>query len=100
TVGNGAGMTGKQTGQPRIIGAEDQRSAGLPRKLLELAADRVEVRVVVQMLLVHVQYDGKIRMEFPQGAIAFIGFDDEERRSVGRGLKLRAETGMRFELGH
>src|SRR6185503_5151453 len=84
TVGDGAGMPGKQAGQPRIIGAEDQRSAGLLGKLLELAANRVEIRVIIQMLFVDVQNDGQIRMEFAQRPIAFVGFDDEQGESGGR----------------
>jgi hypothetical protein len=77
-VGDGAWMPGQQLGQPRIVCTEDDVMARLGSELAKLAADGIEVFVIVEMFRIDVQDDRVTRIEFAQTAIAFIRFDDEQ----------------------
>ena len=77
TVGDRSGTLGEEFGQTRIVRAEDQPTARLFGEGMKLAADGFQVGIKIEMLGVHVQHDGVVGMELTQGAVAFVGFDDE-----------------------
>ena len=74
-----AGPRREKFGEPRIVGAEDEMAGGLRGEVRELAADGVEVRVKIEMLLIHVEHDGVFRRKLAQRAVALVGLDDEVR---------------------
>ena len=79
-IRNRSGMAREQLRESCIIRAEDQRLARLLGKVRELAADGVEVGVIVEVLGIDVEHDGVLRTELGEGAIALIGFGDEQTR--------------------
>src|ERR1051326_2156430 len=98
-VGNGAGMPGQKFGQARIVRAEENGVLGLRGEGGEFLADGLEVGVVVEVFLVHVEDDRVDWAELAQAAIAFIGLDGEPalvaRRQARVSLELRHERAYR-----
>ena len=87
TVRNCPGLSGKQFGQTRVVGAEDQGFPGLPTKVGKLATNRFEVGVEVEMLFVHVQDDGMMGPKLGEGAVTFVRFGDKVWREMARAVR-------------
>ena len=71
-VRNRPRLSAKHPAEPVVIRAKQNKSRRLRRKFLKLPAHRLQVHVVIEMLLVHVQQNDVLRGKLAQSAVAFI----------------------------